>query len=63
MSEKSRRAWRHNALLGCVSMMMRQARTISMADTCTEEARRLASEIESKLIDLSLALKERVDPQ
>lgn len=63
MSEKSERAWRHNALIGSAYMTKKSLDWIRYTNSTTQEAKNIASEmyvLNQKLIE---ALRTRVDPE
>jgi len=60
--QQKQRIWRHNAFSGHAAMMRSQARAIHSSDSANETAKRIAMEIHRLAEELSLALKERIDP-
>ena len=56
-----KRAWVHNALTGSNAMALSHVRRVQGSDSTTRHAKQLAGDIEEKLRELAVALKERVD--
>lgn len=57
----SRQIWRHNSFMGMAVMMERNASSIYVSETASEESKVLAEQIEQLAHKLRISLKVRSD--